>query len=108
MAGSSPSGGTGVRSPRLIDKTGELARRDVIIELEETSQSFIVESREEERMFRPGPIMAVEVTERVWPRRVRTGEMRTPLEPGASSSAGRMVSEKSAPEERRTREEEKN
>lgn len=63
-------------------------------------------------MFLPREIIAVEVISRVWPRSVRTGVIRVgrvdPEEEGVGSSAGRIESEKSAPADRRTREEGKN
>lgn len=75
-------------------------------ELDGTSQSLRVASRDEERMLRPVPMMAVDVMERVWPRKVRAGVIRVPVP--LERSAGRMLREKSAPAESKTREEGKN
>ena len=106
---SSPSGGMGNRSPRLIDATGDFEEREEMTEPEDTSQSLIVESSDEETMFRPRSMMAVSVTVRVCARRVRTGATLVPGVEGTSGrSAGSIVNEKSIPEERSTRDDGKN
>jgi len=106
---SSPSGGLGIRSPRLIDMTWDCEEREEMTEPEDTSQSLIVESSDEETMFRPSSMMAVSVTVRVCARRVRTGATLVPFLEGPSRmSAGSIVNEKSIPEERSTRDDGKN
>jgi hypothetical protein len=82
-------------------------------ELEGTSHSLRVESRDVERMFLPRAMMPVEDIMRVCPRRVRTGVIRVlgvMVSDGGrvDMSAGRMLREKSPPAERSTREEGKN
>lgn len=72
---------------------------------EGTSQSRRVPSRAAERIERPGPMMAVAVTRRVWARRVRAGSGDDVI---ASLSAGRIWTEKSEDALRRTREDGKN
>lgn len=62
-------------------------------------------------MFRPRAMMAVDVMARVCARRVRAGVTLADVDGDGASvgrSAGRIDKEKSAPEERRTREEGKN
>jgi hypothetical protein len=109
----SPSGETSICSPMLEDRIGDWAIREEIHELEGTSHSFTVESRDVERIFLPRDMIPVEDMERVCPRRVRAGAMRV-LAPSVVSdevsdkSAGRIESAKSPPAERSTREEGKN
>ena len=110
---SSPSGGTGVRSPMLDDIIGEWARREEIQPADGTSHSLRVESRDVERIFLPNAMMPVEDIDRVCPRKVRAGVIRVlgPLavsDKDSGKSAERMLREKSAPAERSTREEGKN
>lgn len=62
---SSPSGGTGVRSPMLDDRIGECAMREEIHELEGTSHNLRVESRDVERIFLPRAMMPVDDIARV-------------------------------------------
>jgi len=106
---SSPSGGFSIRSPRLIDTTGDCEERDEMTEPEDTSQSLRVESSDEETMFRPSSMMAVSVTVRVCARSVRTGATLVPFLEGTSGrSAGSIANEKSILEERSTRDDGKN
>ena len=106
---SSPSGGVGKRSPRLIEATADCEENEEMTSPDDTSHSLIVESSDEETMFRPRSTMAVSVTVRVWARRVRTGATLVPFLDGTSGrSAGSIVSEKSMPEVSSTREDGKN
>ena len=76
---------------------------------EETSQSFSVQSSDEDKIFRPRAMMAESVTVRVWALIVRTGEIcALVLEKSTGRSAGKIVSEKSWPDDSRTRDEGKN
>lgn len=56
-------------------------------------------------MVRPRAMIAVDVTARVWPLRVRTGDMRVGSGEEEGGSAGRMEREKSVLDVSRTREE---
>ena len=106
---SSPSGGIAIRLPRLMERIGDLEFRDEMTSPEETSQSFSVESNDEDNTLRPRAMMAESVTVRVWALIVRTGEICVPLLVGMSGrSAGKTVNEKSWPDDKRTRDEGKN
>lgn len=106
---SSPSGGTGKRSPKLIEAMADCVENEEITSPDDTSHSLIVESSDEETIFRPRSMIAVSVTVRVWARRVRTGATLVPFLDGISGrSAGSIVSEKSMPEVSSTRDDGKN
>jgi hypothetical protein len=106
---SSPSGGISVRFPRLMERIGDWEANDEMTSPEETSQSFSVQSNDEDKILRPRAMMAESVTVRVWALIVRTGEMCVPmLERLSGRSAGRTVREKSWLEDSRTRDEGKN
>ena len=106
---SSPSGGVGKRSPKLIEATADCEENEEMTSPDDTSHSLIVESNDEETIFRPRSMMAVSVTVRVWARSVRTGATLVPFLDGTSGrSAGTIVSEKSMPEVSSTREDGKN
>ena len=106
---SSPSGGIAVRSPRLMEIIGDWEARDEMTFPEETSQSFSVQSRDEDTIFRPRAMMAVSVTVRVWALNVRTGEICVPmLDVLSGRSAGKTAKEKSWLDDSRTRDEGKN
>lgn len=62
---SSPSGGIGIRSPRLMETIGDKEVKDEMTAAEETSQSFSVQSSDEDKMLRPIEMMAESVTVRV-------------------------------------------
>ena len=92
-----------------METIGDWEDKDEMTSPEETSQSFNVQSSDEDKILRPRAMMAESVTERVWALIVRTGEMRVPVLDGMSGrSAGKTVSEKSRPDDKRTRDEGKN
>jgi hypothetical protein len=100
-------------SPIEIERTADDDEIVEMVEPDGTSHNRIVESREAETILRPTPTMAVAVTERVCPRRVRAGwtvidEGLLVVEFLSGRSAGRMDNEKSKPVVKSTREEGKN
>ena len=112
----SPSGGEmknapSPRSPRLVASTGfrPAVPRARSCVPEETSHRRTVPSFAPETIVRPRETIPIEVTARVWPMNVRTGEIRTGSLVGgvdcALGSAGSMERVKSPPEVRSTREE---
>jgi len=98
-----------MRSPRLRDTIGEWALNDEMRSPDDTSQSLTVESSDDETIFRPTAMMAVPVTGLTCCRSVRAGTILVPEREGSSgSSVGRIVREKSCPEDNMTRDDGKN
>jgi hypothetical protein len=101
------SGEIAVRFPRLMARIGDWEANDEMTSPEETSQSFSVQSRDEDKILRPRAMTRIAESVRVWA--VRTGEMCVPMLEGLSGRlAGKTVSEKSWLDDSRTRDEGKN
>jgi hypothetical protein len=92
-----------------MESIGDWEASDEMTSPEETSQSFSVQSNDEDTILRPRAMMAESVTGRVWALIVRTGEMCVPMvEELSGRSAGKTASEKSWLDDSKTRDEGKN